>query len=249
MRSRPVTFPLISMPPSVRHLLAATCLLMSAALLLPSARAQTPSRTAPAASTDPFVVLDASSFWINGTTTVNEFTCRVEDVRGSGRIPRVSVSAVPVSFEQTPSLDVPVHQFDCGNKRMSKDLREALEAEAHSTIQFHLEKVERITQSVRQTHDWYRLDVVGALTIAGTRQRVQISAWGRPVTSHVYRVSGCKGLQMTDFGIDPPTKFLSLIKVRNDIEVHFDLLVETRQATTSALASHSLSNPPQCHDE
>lgn len=249
MHSRPVTFPLISLLPSARHLLTAACLLMSAAVLLPPAQAQTASRTAPAASADPFVVLDASSFWINGTTTVNEFTCRVEDVRGSGHIPRVSASAVPVSFKQTPSLDVPVHQFDCGNKRMSKDLREALEAEAHPTIQFHLETVERITQSAEQAHDWYRLDVVGALTIAGTERRVQISAWGQPVTGQVYRVSGCKDLQMTDFGIDPPTKFLSLIKVRNDIEVHFDLLVETRQATSSALASHSLPNPPQCHDE
>lgn len=239
-------------PPSIappRLLLIAACLLTSIALILPTAQAQEASRTAPIASADPFVVLDASSFWINGTTTVNAFTCRVEDVRGSGRVPHVPASDVPVSLEQSPSLDVPVRQFDCGNKRMSKDLREALHAETHPTIQFRLDKVERITRPADPSHDWYRLDVVGALTIAGTERRVQISAWGRPVAGEVYRVSGCKELQMTAFGIDPPTKFLSLIKVRNDIEVHFDLLVETRQTTSSALASHSLSNPPQCQDE
>jgi hypothetical protein len=235
-------------------LLIAVCLLTgialaSSTLTPPTAQAQNASRTGPVASADPFVVLNASSFWINGTTTVNAFTCRVEDVRGSGQVPRVPASAVPVSLDQSPSLDVPVREFDCGNKRMSKDLREALHAEAHPTIQFRLENVERITRPTDASHDWYRLDVVGALTIAGTERRVQISAWGRPVTGEVYRVSGCKDLQMTAFGIDPPTKFLSLIKVRNDIEVHFDLLVETRQTTSSALASHSLSNPPQCPDE
>lgn len=213
------------------------------------ARAQPTSSAAGDPEPDPFIVLDASSFWINGTTTVNSFTCRVEQVQGRGRLPRVPTSAGPVSLDETPSLAVPVHRFDCGNDRMSRDLQETLEASRHPMIHFQLRTVERITRPVDNPNNWYELRVLGTLQIAGTERLVRISAWGRPVATDVYRVSGCKELKMTYFGIEPPTKFMNLVKVQNDIEVHFDLLVETRQKTSSALASHSLSNPPQCHDE
>lgn len=196
-----------------------------------------------------FDLLKESRFWIQGSTTVNSFTCHVEAVRGDGVVPRVSTSAVPVSLRESASLAVPVQKFDCGNERMSSDLRETLDAQDHPAITFRLDKVESIEPPAETATEWYRLQVLGALSIAGTERLVRISAWGRAVNDDVYRVTGCKDLKMTYFGIDPPTKFMSLVKVRDQIEVHFDLLVETPRTMSSALASHSLSNPPQCHDE
>ncbi|PEN12275.1 hypothetical protein CRI94_14675 [Longibacter salinarum] len=196
-----------------------------------------------------FELLEESRFWIRGSTTVNSFTCEVEAVRGDGVVPRVSASSVPVSLDRTASLDVPVQKFDCGNDRMSSDLRETLNASDHPQITFRLDKVEAIESPAETATEWYRLQVLGALTISGTERLVRISAWGRPVNDDVYRVTGCKDLKMTYFGIEPPTKFMSLVKVKDRIVVHFDLLVETPREMSPALASHTLSNPPQCHNE
>lgn len=208
-----------------------------------------PARSAAQEATA-FELLEESRFWIQGTTTVNSFTCEVQAVRGEGVVPRVPASALPVALDRSASLDVPVQQFDCGNERMSSDLRETLHAGDHPRITFRLEKVEAIEPPSDTTTEWYRLQVLGTLTIAGTERLVRISAWGRSVDDDVYRVSGCKDLKMTYFGVEPPTKFMSLVKVKDRIVAHFDLLVESpREISPIASLPSELSSPPSCKDE
>ena len=48
------------------------------------------------------------------------------------------------------------------------------------------------------------------------------------------RVTGSTRLRLTDFGIEPPTKFFGLVRVHNEIDVHFDLIGARRKPAQHA---------------
>lgn len=144
-------------------------------------------------------------------------------------------------------MTVPVQRFDCGHRRMTSDMHETLEAEAHPTIRFELADA-AVVAAPDAPDGWYRLQATGTLTIAGTERSIEALAWGRPLGDGRYRVRGCKSLLMTDFGIDPPTKFLGVVKVHDRIEVLFDLIGQPASlpdATPLMITSNDL---PSCHD-
>lgn len=194
-------------------------------------------------------LLDQSRFWIQGTSSVNTFTCGVGTVRGDGPLPASAraVSDAASTVEGGTTVTVPVQQFDCGNSRMTQDLKEALGADAHPTIRFRLHEVEDVVQP-DSVDGWYRLTVLGFLTVSGTERLVRVSAWGRPVSSHVYRVRGCKPINMTYFGVTPPTKFMGLVKVHDRIQVHFDVLAMAAPTAPADPSTLALTNPPDCNE-
>jgi hypothetical protein len=54
---------------------------------------------------------------------------------------------------------------------------------------------------------------------------------------------------MTYFGIDPPSKALGLIKVKNRVEVQFDLLAYVpEQGPPPAFDTITNKPPPTCND-
>lgn len=231
--------------------------------------AATPNAATPDTTTGtPLDLLRESRFWIRGTSTVNSFTCTVDTVRGSGRLPATRARAnaaeafAPNDPQRDPqrdpqtvqqagtsdvAVDVPVQRFDCGNDRMTRDLKETLRAEAHPTIRFRLHDAS-VVRVPDADDGWYRLEALGHLTVAGTERLVRVRAWGRPVRDDVYRVHGCKVIKMTYFGVEPPTKFFGAVKVHDAIRVHFDLLAEAANTPTPASPPLALGEPPPCND-
>jgi len=199
-------------------------------------------------------LLDGSRFWIRGTSTVNTFSCTVDSVRGDGALPTGSsdVSTAAERAEGAASLTVPVQQFDCGRTQMTEDLKETLRADEHPTIRFRLHEVEDTVPPDR-ADGWHRVAALGYLTVSGTERLVRVTAEGRPVEEGIYRLRGCKPIRMTYFGVEPPTKFMGVIKVDDRIEVHFDLLATaaSQEPSTLQIADSSLTIPtdsPACDE-
>jgi hypothetical protein len=218
-----------------------------------TAARQSAHRPAPIAEADvpPLELHAASRFWIDGSSTVNRFTCRVGTVEGYGPLP-IGNAAGPEAAMDTTGLAVPVGRFDCGNRRMTEDLKDALQAERHPTITFTLYDA-RLEARPDTAGGWYRLEALGHLTIAGTERLVRTTAWGRPLADGRYRVRGCKPLDMTYFGITPPTKFLGAVKVHDRIEVHYDLIAQPADAPASDAPARASTDLPittasSCHD-
>ncbi len=165
-----------------------------------------------------------SRFWIEGTSSVSSFTCEADDVAGGGRLAGniVSVSTGHSARAQA-HMTIPVQQLDCGKARMNSDLRDALRAGDFPYIQFELQSAEVVAAPASST-GWYGLRALGRLEIAGEERLVTIPAEGIRLADGLYRVRGSMPLRMTDFGVDPPTALLGMVKVRDEIEVHFDVV-------------------------
>jgi polyisoprenoid-binding protein YceI len=172
---------------------------------------------------------DESRLWIDGTSSVNSFTCRATDMDGTG----VLKGRDSVEGTESPALiTVQVPALDCGNRRMNSDLRDAMKADEFPTITFRLEYAERVRRSdAHSTRDGanadsMRVQVVGTLTLAGQSREVVVLMTAERLEDGRYRGTGKKDLKMTDFGITPPTALLGLVKARDEITIGFDLIAE-----------------------
>lgn len=177
--------------------------------------------------------IEGSWVWIEGRSTVNQFTCTATRLAGQGM-----VEADGTIIGQ---LIVPVRGFDCGRAAMNRDLQEALQADRFPEIRFEPERVEMLEQPAA---DSGRLDVAGALTIAGTTRRVRLTVTGQLLPSGRAHLTGSLPLKLTDFNVKPPTALLGLIRVHDRIAVHFELVVQPVSAQPCAVAVVDSLNQP-----
>lgn len=190
-----------------------------------------------------------SQFWIQGKASSINFTCRVDRVEGHAELPPVEGS-VPTSAESEDQTEVvvtvPVKAFDCGNNRMTRDLQDALKMDEHPSIHFELIHA-TVGAPLDTTGHWRRVDVLGALTIAGKKRLTRLETAGQALDENRFRVRGCHPVRMTYFNIDPPTKAFGLIRVDNRVEVQFDVLAHTTSPSADApFASVTIDDAPSC---
>jgi len=190
-----------------------------------------------------------SRFWIQGDATVRDFTCVATGIEGSARLPAAKDS---ISAEGSPQtkvvVEVPIKGIDCGNSRMTSDLQETLKMDEHPEIRFELVHA-TMGGRTDTSAQWRRVDALGPLTVAGRKRLTKLDAAARALDDEHFRLRGCLPIRMTYFGIEPPTKAFGLIKVKNRVEVQYDLLAQAASAESSApFDTISRTNSPSCDD-
>lgn len=182
-----------------------------------------------------YVPAEDSRVWIEGTSTARDFTCSTQKISGQARLsataparsaPLLESSSSPNAAASDEALDVqahvPVRALDCGQERQNEDLYEAMDADDHPAIEFEIIKAEVIAEP-DSSRNHYVLEAIGDLTIAGETRTVRIPLEGRRLDDGRLHARGTLPMKMTDFKVDPPTALLGLIRVRDDIVVHFDI--------------------------
>lgn len=199
------------------------------------------------------VVHPKSQFWIQGRATTHSFTCEVNRVEGSATLSSdadtMSESKAPRTSEASETsvaVAVPVKSFDCGRDRMTRDLQETLKMDEHPEITFELIHA-TVTGQMDSSAHWRRIELLGTLTIAGRKRLNRLQVAARALGDHRFRIRGCHPVRMTDHNIEPPTKALGLIKVKDRVEVQFDLLAYApEQSAAAPFDSLTVKDPPDC---
>lgn len=161
-----------------------------------------------------------SRVWVEGTSTVRSYRCETTRAEGSA----VTAEGTP-TVEQVASqvrraeITIPVATLDCRNGTMNGHMLKALKADAHPAIRFRLAGLE-----AAQGAGAVRMN--GTLSIAGTERPVSIDATVAQAEGGQLRVRGEKTLQMTQFGVTPPSLMMGTMKVRDPVTVHFDVVLK-----------------------
>ena len=114
---------------------------------------------------------------------------------------------------------VPVAALDCGVARMNLHLRETLHAERFAAIEFRAP----VTLPADLTAaEEVRVD--GVLTLAGRSRPLVVHAVASRDGTR-WRVRGERTLVLSDFDLRPPRRFGGLLRVRDQVTVHFDVTV------------------------
>ncbi len=187
------------------------------------ASAQAPSDGAPSL----FLGLD-SRLWIEGTSTVRDFTCEAGVVAATLRPGPVAAPLAVENLDQAlrqAGVQIPGAQLDCSNDTMNDHMWNALKVEDHPNIRFHFEDY-RVTGP---SGDTATVQLPGELTMAGVTRPLTVSARAIPQADGSLRVTGSSELDMTAWSVKPPSLMFGMMKVGERVQVHFDLLVRSQQ--------------------
>lgn len=162
-----------------------------------------------------FTVQPESRLWIDGTSSLHDWTCEAGVLDG-----QIDAAADAPADVVGVRLTVPVEQLECKNGTMNKKAHKALQEDDHPTIAYALTSAEPLAQDGgTQT-----LKATGELTIAGTVRTIQMDVQATPQADGRVRYSGQVPLTMTDFGVDPPKAMLGTLKTGDQVTVHFDVV-------------------------
>jgi hypothetical protein len=171
-------------------------------------------------------ITEQSKLALNGTSNVNKFSCtcaqrfsplELHATRSSDR--------TLVTFDRSV-LKIATTKLDCGQKIMNRDMYETLRADEHPYIQIELKKVHfPIGISLDDCAEWAELDAETVITIAGQSKKVPLKVKARNLAARRFQFRSSQTVNMTDFGIQPPSVLMGAIKVRDAITIDLDLFV------------------------
>lgn len=170
-------------------------------------------------------ILGESELFLTGRTNINAFACNCEQDFAPLTY-QLSQTADGYKFHST-ELRVRVQSLDCGRKAINKDLYEALCVEEHPEISIRPLNVDLSPQVTSGLGEecWFNLEVKTAVELAGTTREVILPVEACALDEGQWHLRSRKTLSMLDFDIDPPVAMAGLIKVREHIDIHFDLVV------------------------
>lgn len=163
------------------------------------------------------IIEQGSHLEINGSTNVNKFSCNYKGEIGQ--------DTMKVRFTQADNgtlllnharLTVDIASFDCGNQMMNKDFRDLLGYRQHPHLYLKI-----ISLKILEATPGIALARV-RFTIAGQEEiydvPVNINSAAEPGVYH-----GEKILDITDFDLRPPRKFLGMVIVDKQVSIDFRL--------------------------
>jgi len=171
-----------------------------------------------------------SRIWLNGSSNVVDFTCEVGEMQVFGEMAALVAGAPSSVAGGTPPhgaislrLRIPVDKLDCGQRGINKDMMTTLNSTRYPYIEYTLGPNRLIQSHDLEDRFFMDIETTGNLTISGQTRNERIEVEGEFLGPWRFRVRGCHGVEMPDYGLTPPSPMFGLIKVDNRLVVNFDV--------------------------
>ena len=170
------------------------------------------------------VLQPQSRLWIDGTSSIRSFSCKAGEVNavveaaGPNAIPQLLTAEKGV---KTVHVTVPAERLECGNGTMNEHMRKAIKLSEHKSIEFRLADYE-----IARNADGVTGTINGTLLLGGVTKPITLKAEGEP-QGGMFHVTGSYDLDMTEYGLKPPTLMFGRIKVGKTVKVNYDLLLKS----------------------
>lgn len=154
-----------------------------------------------------------------GTSTLHDWQMRADAVSGDavfafapgGRNELLSLTSLTFSLA--------VEDLHSGNRSMDNNAHRALKAEAHPVISYVL-----TSETHTADRDGYRLTTRGELTIAGVTRAIDMEVQLRVNDDGSLTAVGSHTLNMTDYGVTPPSFLLGAMKTGEVLSLRFTVI-------------------------
>ncbi|NMM50262.1 YceI family protein [Marinigracilibium pacificum] len=160
-------------------------------------------------------------------TNVNSFVCEFQDGDTYAKtLFKGKVYNGTEVFFKDGEIDLPIVKFDCGKFMMNNDFRELLKSEEYPNIQ--LEFIKAIWYSHKYLNSKHNNGkeigyFMVNLTVAGKTKKAKVNIYTTEAEEGQLKCSGKIKINMKEFGLEPPVKFMGTVRVKEDIEVRFNL--------------------------
>lgn len=163
---------------------------------------------------------------VDGGSTVRSWSCDATslEARVTGNPGAPLTLADVAGAVRTVELDIPTARLDCDNDTMNDHMWNALESGRHPQIRFRMQSY----SAVPSNSGTARLELRGTLQMLGNDHPVTLVAEATEAEGGALRVTGVHELNMTQWGVRPPRLMLGTLRVHENVQVHFDLVVTPR---------------------
>ena len=148
---------------------------------------------------------------VDGTSTLHEWTCKVETVSGEGKF---SVEGTTLSEITQLKVSMAANSLKSGKgAMMDKNTCKALKADEYPQIVYELLSAKVLPGG--------KLSTAGKLTIAGVSKEVKMEVSYLVTQAGKVTVKGALPILLTEYKIDPPTAMMGTIKTGEEVKVVF----------------------------
>ncbi|MGQ7871087.1 YceI family protein [Sunxiuqinia sp. sy24] len=150
---------------------------------------------------------------IQGKTNMNDFRMEYRDD---------NFCHVPSDFSKTNSLieiEIPADQIEADSKIMLHDFLKLIHAKKYPTIAIEIDSQDIVFDSEGS----YEEKTI-AVSMNGISRQFTCSTYSDACFGNQWCLTGELTIKLTDFDIEPPTKFLGLVKVKDEIFISFRIL-------------------------
>jgi len=163
-------------------------------------------------------ILPDSNLSISGTTNINDFECAFNTLYFKNESFKVHFSEKGDILQFKNSI-LPLENinFDCGNRKINKDFHELLKSKKHPEILLKLKKIDMSREEnalVTLTFNIAGVDKDYEFPVEITRDK-QLCFDGK------------LQLNIKDFNLEAPSKVFGLIVLDEEIEINFNLNIQT----------------------
>lgn len=173
-------------------------------------------------------VLSDSEISIDGTSTLHDWTSSVTKATLQGKF---TVAQKQLTALQDVKLAIKVKDIkSTKGSIMDNKTWDALKAEKHPQIGFQSTGVAVVNHTGGKTS----IRIKGQLSIAGATQNTELEASAQVLPDGRLRFEGSKPIDMTAFGMTPPTALMGSIKTGKDVVVRFQATLSPATELSSA---------------
>lgn len=155
---------------------------------------------------------DASSIIVTGTSSVHDWDILFEEVSGEAMLILNESSLDSIS---ALSFSTYANSVNSGKRIMNNKTKDALAAKKHPQVTFTLTEVVEIMSD--------SLVVQGDLIIAGFTKEIVLTGVYSVGADGSFSASGKKQINMSEYGIKPPTAMLGTLKTGEEVVVEFNV--------------------------
>ncbi len=159
---------------------------------------------------------------IKGSSNVNKFECKIDGSNINDTITvKYQANGSDLNFHQF-RIDLEVDHFDCQNSMITSDFKESLKADdyPHMIIEFIQLKFPHSDDPFKNI---FPTGIIAMVTLTDKHKKYYIGLEKESLEGPDVKLTGNLAVDMRDFGLEPPTKMLSLVKVNPLLDIKFSL--------------------------
>lgn len=189
----------------------------------------------PALDIGKYFICNKSRLWLEGTSTLKDFSCTTVSITGQAIVDSVpGFTNIKNGQDTTTQLfveatfKIKTKMLDCGHDSINEDMNEALKANQFPVISFELKNA--VVLSINNSRNETKVRVNGILTVAGISKSTELTVFISEYDNNTkYRIQGIAEINMKDFNIEPPSAFFGLIVADEKLKLNLDLFVANSQ--------------------
>jgi hypothetical protein len=166
-------------------------------------------------------VKSISTLKVDGKTNINSFSCNIPSYDRENDV--LTFEKSTNGYNVIGKMTIPIVNFDCHNRMMTKDLQKTLKSTQYPEM---LILFKNFTHLPSTTNKGSTLVGMADIKLAGTTKMYEINFTTLNNQPNEVELLGQRKILFSDFGLTPPSKLGGTIKVKNELEVEFRLLLK-----------------------